>query len=249
MPDEVHVWQVSLDDGVSLLASLKKTLSIDELARAGRFRFRQDCERFIVARGVLRILIARYLKLEPAQLRFTYNRFGKPALTNADAREHHPATLRFNLSHSHGLALYAFTQGREVGVDVERIEGEKATQLIAEHFFSTAEVAALRTLPAHLRQTAFFNCWTSKEAYVKARGGGLSCDLRDFDVALVPGEPAALLCTRDIHHEAARWSLHRLAPAPRYVATLAIENFDGRSTYRQFKYDAFADDKSKRVNL
>ena len=172
---------------VSRLPNLKQVLSADEHARAERFYFQKDRERFMVARGLLRTVLGRYLNQEPSQLRFCYSPYGKPALATGSGRN----TLRFNVSHSHGLALYAITCGRELGVDVELIRPELPDEEIAERFFSFQEVSGLRALPPNMRLEAFFNCWTLKEAYIKARGEGLSLPLDQFDVALVPGEAAA----------------------------------------------------------
>jgi 4'-phosphopantetheinyl transferase len=131
--------------------------------------------------------------------------------------------LSFNLTHSHQLALYAVTRRREIGVDLEYVRADFADEQIAERFFSPREVAALRTVPENLLKEAFFHCWTRKEAYVKAKGEGLSIPLDQFDVSLAPGEPALLLSTRDDPQEADRWSLQALFPGSGYVAALAVE--------------------------
>ena len=159
-------------------------------------------------------------------MRFVYGPHGKPELAS-DGGE---TGLRFNVSHSHGLALYAITRHREIGVDVERIRPEVASETIAEHFFSPREVAVLRALPATLQATAFFACWTRKEAYIKARGDGLSLPLDQFAVSLAPGEPAALLYTAWDAQEAARWALHDLASGPGYRAAVAVTGHDWQLT-------------------
>lgn len=216
---EVHVWLACLDRRPSLIERLSRTLAPDERARAGRFYFQKDREHFIIARGVLRDILGRYLDVSPGRLRFGYNSYGKPALNG----EHAGGALRFNLSHSHGLALYAVTSGREVGVDLERVRADLADESIAEHYFSPPEVAALRALPPHLRVEAFFNCWTRKEAYIKARGEGLSLPLDRFAVSATPGEPARLLSVEGAPQEVSRWSLRELSCAPGYVGALAAE--------------------------
>ena len=218
LSDEVHVWCASLDMTSPHIRRLQATLSADELERASRLHFAKDRRRFVVARGVLRSLLGRYLGVEPRQLRFSYSAYGKPTLvpTSGGAR------LCFNVSHSHELALYAVTYGREIGVDVEHIRTNIACEEIAERFFSAQERALLRTLPAHLKHDAFFHCWTRKEAYIKARGEGLSLPLDQFDVAFAPGKPAALLATRWAPHEASCWELRELTPGPGYAAALAV---------------------------
>lgn len=217
--DEVHIWRATLDQPISQIESFRHTLAADEQARAERFYFQRDRERFIVARGVLRALLGFYLLSAPECLSFCYSSQGKPALAGESGGD----TVRFNLSHSHGVALYAVTRGREVGIDFERIRFDLEVEQIAERFFSRREIATLRTLPIDLRTYAFFLCWTRKEAYIKARGEGLSLPLDQFDVSLVPGEPAALLSTHPDPHEALRWSLQELSPTPGYVAALAVE--------------------------
>jgi len=160
-----------------------KSLVPDERQRAERFRFERDRRRFIVAHGVLRDILGRYLKCSPAQVSFSYNQYGKPAL----AQESEAIGLRFNMSHSHEVALYALTRAREVGVDVELLREDFASLEIAERFFSRSEVALLNSLAPELRTDGFFNCWTRKEAYIKALGEGLSHPLDRFAVSLAPG--------------------------------------------------------------
>ena len=216
--DEVHVWRAALDAKASDVQRLQQVLSEDEQARAGRFYFQKDREHFIIARGLLRAILGRYLKLDPSQLQFRYTPHGKPFLDIETDRDE----LRFNVSHSHGIALYAITLKKELGVDVEWIRPDFANEQIAEHFFSHREVAALRALPASKQTEAFFNCWTRKEAYIKARGEGLSLPLDQFNVSLSPGEPARLLSTDGDPQEALRWSLQSLFPGSGYVAALAV---------------------------
>jgi 4'-phosphopantetheinyl transferase len=217
--DQVHVWRAGLDQP-SRIESLRDTLAPDERARAERFHFQSDREHFIVARGTLRAILGFYLKRAPESLSLRYSSHGKPFL----ALESGEVPIHFNMSHSHGMALYAVAYRREVGVDLELIRRGLEEEQIAERFFSRQEISTLRMLPAALRRYAFFLCWTRKEAYIKARGEGLSLPLDQFDVSLTPGEPAALLRTRPDSDEALRWSLQELTPGPPgYVAALAVE--------------------------
>ena len=217
--DEVHVWRATLDQTPSQIQSFRKSLAADEQARAERFYFERDRRHFIVARGVLRAILGGYLKRAPEGLSFCYSSHGKPALAGESGGD----AIRFNVSHSHGIALYAVTRGREVGIDLERIRSNLEVEEIAGRFFSRREVAMLRALPTEEQREAFFRCWTRKEAYIKARGEGLSLPLDQIDVLLAPGEPAAILGTRPDPSEAFRWSLQELATAPGYVAALAVE--------------------------
>jgi 4'-phosphopantetheinyl transferase len=222
--ETVHVWHARLDQIADQSSRIRHLLSADERDRAERFHFAQDRERFIAARALLRILLSRYLDSPPHHLSFSYSPYGKPALVGESGRD----ALRFNVSHSQGIALYAVTRGREVGVDVECVRRDVVGESIAEHFFSAREVASLRALPAEAQPQAFFNCWTRKEAFIKAIGEGLSFPLDQFDVSLVPQEPAALLSIRNDPLEASRWSLQALPVGESHVAALAVEGHGWR---------------------
>jgi 4'-phosphopantetheinyl transferase len=228
--DEVHVWRADLDQTTLQIQRFLDTLAADEQERAARFHFERDREHFIVARGVLRAILGSYLNRAPESLSFCYSSYGKPALAGASDGN----AIRFNVSHSHGAALYAVTRGREVGIDLERIRSDIAITEIAERFFSRREVATLRTLPAEVQRQAFFHCWTRKEAYIKARGEGLSLPLDQFDVSLASGEPDALLGSQRDPSEASSWLLQELAYAPGYVAALAAEGRNWRLTCWQW---------------
>lgn len=219
-PDgEVHLWRAALDAAPARGAGLERFLSQDETERAARFHFAPDRGRFVAARALLRTLLGRYLGRAPGEIRFGYGPNGKPFVAGDDAA----AGLRFNLSHSHGLALCAVTRGREIGVDLEWINATMNVEAIARRFFSAREAAALENLPAGQRQRAFFACWTRKEAYVKARGEGLSVPLGDFSVSLGPSEPPALLEVLNDPGESSRWSFLSIDPAPACVAAVAVE--------------------------
>ena len=220
--DEVHIWSCSLNLSRSFISSLRSNLSKDELDRAERFYFEIDRHRFIARRGLLRVILGRYLKMNPSQLRFHRNNFGKPAMVPIRNQE----IISFNLSHSQGLALYAFCYGRKIGIDLERIRTDIEYEQIAERFFSPQEASALRDLPANKKPEAFFNCWTRKEAYIKAKGRGLSIPLSHFEVSLIPGEPARLLNTKFGLKETTRWSLRELIVGSNHVAALAVEGYD-----------------------
>src|SRR5262245_1116395 len=214
-PDEVHLWTIALERPDDLVGSLEETLSADERARAERFVFPRDRRRFVVARGALRSILASYLGLAPAALAFAYGPSGKPRLAGA-------ADLDFNLAHSHELALCAVTAGRPVGVDVEWQRPIADMLAVARTAFSPAERAALLARPEAERLPTFYRCWTCKEAYLKARGDGLTLPLDSFDVALAPDRPPALLANRLDPAEPGRWSLHVFAPAEGYVGALAV---------------------------
>lgn len=218
LPDgEVHVWRMRLEQPANLFESYLRTLAEDERVRANRFHFDKHRRHFVVARGFLRELLARYLDTTPETVRFAYGPYGKPLLAGA----HGDDALRFNASHSGDWAVYAFVQDHEIGVDVEHIKPDFETKGIAERFFSAREVQTLNALAEEEKPAAFFRCWTRKEAYIKAIGSGLSHPLDSFDVTLAPGEPAALLRVQ-YPESLARWSLFNLDVAEEYAAALAV---------------------------
>jgi 4'-phosphopantetheinyl transferase len=198
---------------------LAQTCSADEQLRADRFYFERDRKHFIVGRGLLRAILGRYLDLEPAQVQFSYGPRGKPALANIGTG----GALCFNLSHSNGLALYAVTHDRNLGIDLEYIRPMPEAEQMAKRFFSPREYAVISSLPPHQKQEAFFRGWTCKEAYLKAIGEGLAQPLDRVEVSLAPSEPARLYGITGEPSAAARWFLQELTPAPSYVATLAVE--------------------------
>jgi 4'-phosphopantetheinyl transferase len=212
---QVDLWRIALNLPPASVKPLESHLSADESQRAARFRFPADRDRYIVAHGCLREILVRYLHCQPGQLSFSTNEYGRPSL------EDHK--LEFNLSHSGNFALIAVSQEHKVGVDVERIRSDLEQDSIARRFFSANEVAELMALPPDQKELAFFNCWTRKEAYIKAQGLGLTLPLNSFDVSLAPIEPAILHATRPNPREADRWTLLALDVDPNYVAALAVE--------------------------
>ena len=218
-PDLVQVWSGSQDQPARVIEDFLETLSDDERKRAARFRFEKDRIHFIAARGMLRRLLAHMLGVRPARVRFNYGKYDKPFLQE----EFESSRLKFNISHSGGRALLAFAVGREVGIDIERIRPEVATEDIAERYFSACEVERLRSLPHDVQAEAFFNCWTRKEAFIKAIGEGLSCPLDKFDVTLAPGDAAMLLATRVEAQPASKWSMRALEAGDGYRAAIVVE--------------------------
>jgi 4'-phosphopantetheinyl transferase len=216
---EVHVWRATLRQGESMLSESSALLSDDERERARRFHFQEDRDRYVAARAALRDILSRYLQTPPAAIKFRYSPHGKPALSDPHASD----GLSFNLSHSHEVALYAVAGSRAVGIDVERVREGNEVEDIARHFFSPEEVSALNGLPGGRRASGFFDCWTRKEAYIKARGEGLSRPLNSFTVSFVEGEAATIVQTGADDGKGAEWSLFGLTPGADYAGALVVE--------------------------
>ena len=214
---EVHVWRSPLRPDTARERSLSPLLSDTERARAARFRFDHDAQRYAIARGLLRVLLARYCGTSPATLALEETEHGRPLLRSAAA----PSDFDFNLSHAENLVVYAFARGARVGVDVEWITPLDDMNGLVAMNFSERERHAWQSLPATSRERGFFDCWTRKEAFVKAIGEGLSHPLDAFDVSFSPDEAPRFL--RIGGDDAERWSLHALETEPGYACALAVE--------------------------
>jgi 4'-phosphopantetheinyl transferase len=215
---EIHVWRAGLDV-LAVQEQHSHVHSADELERASRFRFPRDRNRYLVGRAVLRSILARYLACAPGDLRFRYGASGKPMLADTFKGE----TLEFNVSHSGEYALYAVARDRKVGIDIEQMRADMPYEQIAAQFFSPEENRHLRSLPEHLRRTAFYFIWTRKEAYVKARGEGLLLPLDRFDVLTPHPYPATAPFAVHDPASAAPWSVRDVEAFPDYAASLVIE--------------------------
>jgi 4'-phosphopantetheinyl transferase len=226
-PREIHVWRARLDCSEIISQRLETTLAPEEIARADRFLFPRDRHHFVVARGILRQLLASYLKSSPAALEFAYHPRGKPYLILQPA----DPPLVFNISHSHDLSLLAFSLGRELGVDVEFVRRDIASEEIAVRYFAPREVVELQSLPLAARAEAFFLCWTRKEAYIKALGDGLQIPLSSFTVSLTPSRPETLESP-----DSPNWKLRSLSPAPNYSAAVVGQGQDWH--LRLFDWDS-----------
>lgn len=221
----VHIWSIRLDPPIDKVSQLRNILSLDECSKADRFYFERDRNHFIVARAMLRKILARYLDVSPSEIIFNYQKYGKPelneSLLNLNPSKLH--NLRFNLSHSGELAICGITLEREIGVDIEHLARiVKDFEQIAERFFSPREAAEFRLLPQVDKSLAFFRCWTRKEAYIKAIGQGLSFPLDKFDVTFT-SNVARLLRVVDHPKEVARWTLKELTPAQDYIGAVMAE--------------------------
>jgi 4'-phosphopantetheinyl transferase len=211
--DNVHLWRAFLDVVPETLRPEEK-LSLGDLALASHFVFARDRDRFVAGRMILREILGKYLGRPSAEITFIYGPQRKPQVSLNDS----DPPIRFNISHSAGLAVYAIVLNREIGVDIEAIRDDLPTQEITDRFFSDREISEFRSLPVHKRNEAFFLCWTRKEAYLKALGSGLSVPLDSFDVSLTPGNPACLHS-----HDATRWTLRCFQPQKAYAGAVVAE--------------------------
>ncbi|MFN2190357.1 MAG: 4'-phosphopantetheinyl transferase family protein [Candidatus Promineifilaceae bacterium] len=205
-------------------------LSEDERERAARFRFERHRTQYILSRGALRILIGRYLRIDPGEAKFQHNEYGKPYL---DSRYHHDSTLEFSLAHSGDLTVFAFARDSAIGVDCEFVRSVPDAEEIAARFFSQWEDDVLKSLPEDQKTAAFYSCWTRKEAYIKAMGLGLSMPLDRFAVSIKPEEPAQLIHIDGSASEAAKWAVKSWEPKTGYIAAVACKCADPRWRFYQ----------------
>ena len=223
----VDVWSVRLDEPARA-GSEVVVLSPDEIARASRFHFEKDRIHFTQCRSALRGLLADYLAIPAAEIRFEYLASGKPQL----AAEQNRRALQFNVSHSANMALIAVGSEHRLGVDIEKIRGDVDTTALAERFFSLRERAGLQALPDHLRVPGFFACWTRKEAFLKATGEGLSFPLADFSVTTHPDLDPELEEIKGSADDGKQWFLADLSVVDGFRATVARErSLDCLETY------------------
>jgi len=216
--DQIHVWRAFLDLNSLEIRSLSGTLSSDEVAKAERFRFEKDKKKFIVARGILRRILGRYVGKDPHELRFEYTANGKPILVNSES-----GALSFNLSHSATFALYAVTLQKNIGIDIERIRYDIDVAEIARRFFSQEEVNSLESIHENKLHELFFRYWTRKEAFLKATGDGISFPMEKIDVSLINGRILSPVRLPDNKRENTNWYVQDLFPGEGYAAAIAVE--------------------------
>jgi 4'-phosphopantetheinyl transferase len=217
LPNEVQVWCARLDQPRERLNQLALILSADEVTRAGKNRTEAECWKFIAGRGMLRELLSKVTGRPAHRLEFDYSTCGKPELI----QPLHAKRLWFNVSYADPLVIYALSFDQPVGVDLAAVQPVSQMEALVSRHFSADERQALMQLPLASRVLGFFNCWTRKEAYLKARGDAFTIPLRWFSVSLCPGEAPRLVRTPD-QAEAKRWHFRHLEPAPGYVSALVV---------------------------
>jgi 4'-phosphopantetheinyl transferase len=225
-PFEIHVYAADLRQTTEQMVSFEKVLSSDELDRSNWFHLVRDRRRFIAGRGILRVILARYLHNNPSQIIIDYNYRGKPFLLERD--KHNP--LYFNLSHSEDLAIFAVTNICNIGIDVEHIRPIKDAKSIATRFFSPSENDGIKYLSEHQENLAFFNLWTCKEAWFKATGDGIDESMNQIEVSFLPNEQPRIIRLFGNEDAAQKWSLFELRPSSGFIGSLAVPEKNVRVT-------------------
>lgn len=223
---DIDIWLIYYDEIVDehQLAALRALLNPQEVDKEGRFFFADDRKRYLVTRAAVRMLLSRYAPIAPERWEFSRNAYGRPGIANAveEARD-----LSFNISHTRGLIVLAVSRGRELGVDVENLAVRSPSIGIAERFFSPTEVAELSCIPTERQQDRFFEYWTFKESYIKARGMGLSLPLDRFSFDFPHHRAVRISIQPDLDDHAGRWSFWQCRPTADYLMAICAERSAG----------------------
>jgi 4'-phosphopantetheinyl transferase len=226
--DEVHAWHI-LPDRIARPGFFERCeglLSDDERTRWRRFVRDVDAQHYLVAHALLRTALSRYVDVAPQDWRFECNEFGRPHICGPEiGRE-----LQFNLSHTQGLVACAVAWRRPVGIDVESFERTGVGVELAANYFSPQEIAQLRSLPAAAQSERFLEYWTLKEAYLKARGTGLSLPLDCFSMHLQPEQPIAISFAPPLDDDPSAWQFAQFRPTPRHVLAVAVQRAPGENS-------------------
>ncbi|PKQ44147.1 4'-phosphopantetheinyl transferase family protein [Confluentibacter flavum] len=212
----VDVWYIDVNNCKKQIPYYTSLLSTDEKLKADKFKFINDKNIFIVARGVLRVLLAKYLSINPKKVEFKYGDFGKPETINNQS-------INFNISHSGKMAIFGFTKSHDIGVDIEEIKNNFDVLDIANNFFSKKEIEFLNNFPTEDQTEGFYRCWTRKESFIKAKSIGLSYPLDSFSVSIDSHESAELLETQWDIKEKHNWTLFSFSPYENYIGAISVK--------------------------
>lgn len=219
---EIHVWLASYDEVVDerLHAAYRELLNPGEREQEPRFYFARDRSRYLVTRAMARTVLSRYAALDPRDWVFSTNAYGRPEIANPQISD---AGFSFNISHTHSLIVLGVTKQRALGVDVENVLAREAAIDVANHYFAPPEVAALHAAPQQEQQYRFFEYWTFKESYIKARGMGLSIPLDKFSFHYRDDKTVEIAIDPELTDDPARWQFWQFQPAPEYLVAICAE--------------------------
>jgi 4'-phosphopantetheinyl transferase len=221
-PAEIHLWLAFYDEITEegLHSAYRELLNAAEKEQEARFYFARDRRRYLITRALVRMVLSRYVSIHPREWIFSTNAYGRPDIVNAQARD---AYLSFNISHTHSLIVLGVTKRRALGVDVENFRAREASIDIADRYFAPQEVAALTAAPPHQRQYRFFEYWTFKEAYIKARGMGLSLPLEKFCFYYPDDHAVEIAIQPELADDSVRWQFWQLRPTSQYLLAVCAE--------------------------
>lgn len=219
---EIHLWLAFYDEinEETLLSAYRELLDQGEKEQEPRFYFARDRRRYLVTRALVRTVLSRYAPIGPREWVFSANAYGRPEIVNAQARD---LCLSFNISHTHSLIVLGVAKGRALGVDVENFRARAAAIEIADHYFAPEEVAALAAVPRQQQQNRFFEYWTFKESYIKARGMGLSLPLDKFSFRYPDERAVEIAIDSELADDPGRWQFWQLQPRPEYLLAVCAE--------------------------
>lgn len=221
--DEIHLWIADYDaiSDDELHSRYRALLSDAEKSQELRFRFAKDRRRYLVTRALVRTTLSRYVpEIAPQQWNFATNAYGRPEIANVDVN------VSFNISHTHSLIVLGVTQQRALGVDIENYRAREISMNVADRYFAEPEVTTLNAAPSDEQQYRFFEYWTFKESYIKARGMGLSLPLDKFAFHYPHEHVVAIDIDRELADEPSRWHFWQLQPAPDYLLAVCAERID-----------------------
>ncbi|MGB8131957.1 MAG: 4'-phosphopantetheinyl transferase superfamily protein [Candidatus Angelobacter sp.] len=221
-PAEIHLWLAFYDEITDehLLSEYRALLNPAEKEQQSRFYFSRDRLRYLVTRALVRTVLSRYLPIHPRDWMFSTNAYGCPEIANAEAKEE---CISFSISHTHSLIVLGVTRNRALGVDVENVEAREALLDIADRFFAPQEVAALNAVPAQQQQYRFFEYWTFKESYIKARRMGLSLPLDKFSFHYSHDQSVEIAIDPELADDATRWQFWQFRPRSEYLVAICAE--------------------------
>ena len=225
---EIHLW-LTLPDAINepdLLSAYRALLNAAEKEQASRYYFATDRHRYLVTRALVRTVLSRYLAVDAKDWAFSTNTYGRPEIANKEASD---CSLSFNISHTQGLIVLAVTKGCSLGVDVENVAARKVSIDIANRYFAAQEVEALNAVSPGQQQYRFYEYWTLKESYIKARGMGLYLPLDKFSFHYPKEDTVELAIDPELGDDSARWQFWQMQPTSKHLLALCAERIGAQS--------------------